>query len=180
MQEVEILKNGGIILYPTDTIWGLGCDATQPLAIKRIIEIKGRASSKNLIILVSDFEMLKNYVEEIPLQAIKLMQEIQTPLTIIYPKAKNLPINMLSQDDSIGIRIPNHQYCQRLLKELNKPIISTSANLSNEASPTCFQSINDKIKQEVDFIANIEHNKITNQASSIYKITNEGELIKIR
>lgn len=180
MQEIEILNKGGIILYPTDTIWGLGCDATQPLAIKRIIELKGRDNSKNLLLLVSDLDMLRDYVEEIPQEALDLMDKHNTPITIIYPKSKNLPINLLSQDDSIGIRIPNHKYCQSLLKEFGKPIISTSANLSNEPSPISFQTISQTIKQGVDFISRIEQDKVSTQASSIYKITLEGELIKIR
>ncbi len=180
MQEIEILNKGGIILYPTDTIWGLGCDATQPLAIKRIIELKGRDNSKNLLLLVSDLDMLRDYVEEIPQEALNLMDKHNTPITIIYPKSKNLPINLLSQDDSIGIRIPNHKYCQSLLKEFGKPIISTSANLSNEPSPISFQTISQTIKQGVDFISSIEQDKTSTQASSIYKITIEGELIKIR
>lgn len=180
MQEIEILNKGGIILYPTDTIWGLGCDATQPLAIKRIIELKGRDNSKNLLLLVSDLDMLRDYVEEIPQEALDLMDKHNTPITIIYPKSKNLPINLLSQDDSIGIRIPNHKYCQSLLKEFGKPIISTSANLSNEPSPISFQTISQTIKQGVDFISSIEQDKTSTQASSIYKITLEGELIKIR
>ncbi|MFA7082627.1 MAG: L-threonylcarbamoyladenylate synthase [Bacteroidales bacterium] len=180
MQEIEILNKGGIILYPTDTIWGLGCDATQPLAIKRIIELKGRDNSKNLLLLVSDIDMLRDYIENIPDQALDLMKEYQSPLTIIYPKSKNLPINLLSQDESIGIRIPNHAYCQKLIKGFGKPIISTSANLSNEPSPISFQTISKAIKEGVDFISSIERDKTSTQASSIYKITIEGELIKIR
>lgn len=180
MKEIEILNNGGIILYPTDTIWGLGCDATQPLAIKRIIELKGRDQSKNLLLLISDIEMLKDYVEEIPQKALELIEEIKTPLTIIYPKAKNLPISLLSQDETIGIRIPNHEYCQKLLKEFGKPIISTSANISGESSPTCFKTISQKIKEGVDYISSEEQEKETHQASSIYKITSQGDIIKIR
>lgn len=180
MKEIEVLNKGGIILYPTDTIWGLGCDATQPLSVKRIIELKGRDNSKNLLLLVSDIKMLRNYVEEIPQKAIELMEEIQTPLTIIYPKAKNLPINLLSQDETIGIRIPNNKYCQKLLKELGKPIVSTSANLSKEPPPSCFETINQQIKDGVDYISTQERDIISNQASSIYKITSESEVIKIR
>jgi len=180
MQEIEILKKGGIILYPTDTIWGLGSDATQPLSIKRIIGLKGRDNTKNLLILVSDIEMLRNYVEEIPNNALELIQNTTSPLTIIYPKAKNLPIELLSQDESIGIRIPNHNYCQKLLREFGKPIISTSANLSSHPSPISFNEISQKIKQEVDFIADLERDIISNQVSSIYKLISSTEIIKIR
>ncbi|MFA6806082.1 MAG: L-threonylcarbamoyladenylate synthase [Bacteroidales bacterium] len=180
MQEIDILNKGGIILYPTDTIWGLGSDPTQPLSIKRIIELKGRDNTKNLLILVSDIQMLRNYVEEIPNKALELIRDYLSPLTIIYPKAKNLPIDLLSQDQSIGIRIPNHAYCQKLLREFGKPIISTSANLSNHPSPISFNTISQTIKQGVDFIADIERDKISNQASSIYKIISNTEIIKIR
>lgn len=180
MQEVEILKNGGIILYPTDTIWGLGCDATQPLAIKRIIKLKGRNNTKNLLLLVSDIDMLREYVERIPPLAIDLMKKHQPPLTIIYPQSKNLPIELLSQDETIGIRIPHHEYSQKLIKEFGKPIVSTSANLSNKPSPTCFNEISKRIKNHVDFIVDVDRDKVTEQSSPIYKITLKGEIIKIR
>ncbi|MBP1630848.1 MAG: Sua5/YciO/YrdC/YwlC family protein [Bacteroidetes bacterium] len=181
MKEIEILNNGGIILYPTDTIWGLGCDATQPLAIKKIIELKGRDESKNLLILVKDIEMLLNYVENIPKEALGLIENTPTPLTIIYPKAKNLPIEYLSQSQSIGIRIPKHSYCQALLSKFGKPIVSTSANISGEPSPIDFYSISQKIKNGVDYISEIEKDKISNNlGSSIVLIKDTGEIIKIR
>lgn len=179
MKEIEVLKNGGIILYPTDTIWGLGCDATNIKAIERIISIKGRDSSKNLIILVSDIEMLEKYIEFLPSQALNLLNEFETPLTIIYPKSKNLP-SLLSQNETIGIRIPKHDYCQKLLKEFGKPIVSTSANISQQPSPKSFKEISIEIKNGVDFIAEVEQDKKSSQASSIFKITLEGETVKIR
>lgn len=179
MKEIEILNNGGIILYPTDTIWGLGCDATNIKAIEKIISLKGRDSSKNLIILVSDIEMLEKYIEFLPSQALSLLNEFKTPLTIIYPKSKNLP-SLLSQDETIGIRIPKHKYCQELIRNFKKPIVSTSANISNQPSPKCFKEISMEIKNGVDFIAEVEQDKESSQASSIFKITLDGETIKIR
>lgn len=179
MKEIEVLNNGGIILYPTDTIWGLGCDATNKKAIERIISIKGRENSKSLIILVSDFEMLKTYVEHIPNQALELINSIKTPLTIIYPKSKNLP-NLLSQDGTIAIRIPQHDYCQKLISSFGKPIVSTSANLTNQPSPKSFGEVSSIIKEEVDFIAEVEQEKESSIASTIYKILAEGEIVKIR
>jgi len=179
LKEIEILNNGGIILYPTDTIWGLGCDATNIKAIEKIISLKGRDSSKNLIILVSDIEMLEKYIEFLPSQALSLLNEFKTPLTIIYPKSKNLP-SLLSQDETIGIRIPKHKYCQELIRNFKKPIVSTSANISNQPSPKCFKEISMKIKNGVDFIAEVEQDKEYSQASSIFKITLDGETIKIR
>ncbi|HBN05323.1 MAG TPA: threonylcarbamoyl-AMP synthase [Bacteroidales bacterium] len=179
MKEIEILNNGGIILYPTDTIWGLGCDATNIKAIEKIISLKGRDSSKNLIILVSNIEMLEKYIEFLPSQALSLLNEFETPLTIIYPKSKNLP-SLLSQDETIGIRIPKHKYCQELIRNFKKPVVSTSANISNQPSPKSFKEISNEIKNGVDFIAEVEQDKESSQASSIFKITLEGETIKIR
>ncbi len=180
MKEVNILKNGGVILYPTDTIWGLGCDATQKDAIQKIINLKGRTAEKHFILLARDIEMISQYVETIPQQALELLKNTKTPLTIIYPKAKNLPIEMLSHDGSIGIRIPHHQYCQMLLKELNRPIVSTSANISGEKSPSDFSEISHLIKEKADFISPQEFQAKNTQASSIVKILESGEIVKIR
>ncbi len=180
MKEVEILKNGGVILYPTDTIWGIGCDATQKEAIQKVINIKGRTAEKHFILLARDIEMISQYVETIPQEALELINNTTSPLTIIYPKAKNLPIEMLSYDGSIGIRIPHHEYCQRLLKELNRPIVSTSANISGEKSPSNFSEISLAIKEKADFISPQEFQAQNTQASSIVKILESGEIIKIR
>ena len=179
-KEVEILKNGGVILYPTDTIWGIGCDATQKEAIQKVIDIKGRTGEKHFILLCKDVEMISQYVETIPQKALDLIKETTSPLTIIYPKAKNLPIEMLSHDGSIGIRIPHHEYCQRLLKELNRPIVSTSANISGEKSPSDFSEISLAIKENADFISPQEFQAKGTQASSIVKIFENGEVLKIR
>lgn len=179
-KEIEILKNGGVILYPTDTIWGIGCDATQKQAIQKVIDIKGRTSEKHFILLCKDVEMISQYVETIPQKALDLIKETTSPLTIIYPKAKNLPIEMLSNDGTIGIRIPNHHYCQEILKELNRPLVSSSANISGEKSPTCFEDISTLIKEKADFISPQEFQANNTQASSIVKIFENGEVLKIR
>lgn len=179
-KEIEILKNGGIILYPTDTIWGIGCDATQKQAIQKIIDLKGRSPEKNFILLCKDVEMISQYVETIPQKALELIKESTSPLTIIYPKAKNLPIEMLSNDGTIGIRIPNHPYCQEILKELNRPLVSTSANISGEKSPKDFSEISNIIKEKADFISPQEFQANNTQASSIVKIFENGEVLKIR
>ena len=180
MKEAKILKNGGIILYPTDTIWGIGCDATQKDAIKKIINLKGRSGEKHFILLCKDVEMISQYVETIPQKALELLKDNTSPLTIIYPKAKNLPIEMLSNDGTIGIRIPNHPYCQEILKELNRPLVSSSANISGEKSPTCFEDISTLIKENVNFISPKQFQANNTQASSIVKILENGEIIKIR
>ncbi|MBR5255013.1 MAG: threonylcarbamoyl-AMP synthase [Bacteroidales bacterium] len=179
-KEVEILKNGGVILYPTDTIWGIGCDATQKQAIQKVIDIKGRTGEKHFILLCKDVEMISQYVETIPQKALDLIKESTSPLTIIYPKAKNLPIEMLSNDGTIGIRIPNHHYCQEILKELNRPLVSSSANISGEKSPTCFEDISTLIKEKADFISPKQFQANNTQPSSIIKVFENGEVLKIR
>lgn len=181
MEEVNILKNGGIILYPSDTIWGLGCDATQPLAIKKIIGLKGREDTKNLIILIKDIDMLRNYVEYIPDIALRLIEQEKNPLTIIYPKSKNLPTKYLSQNQSIGIRIIKHKYCHEIISKLNKPLVSTSANISGEPSPKNFNSIDNRIKQGVDFIADLDQDTSNKETpSKIILIKEDGNIINIR
>jgi L-threonylcarbamoyladenylate synthase len=181
MKETEILKVGGVILYPTDTVWGLGCDATNEEGIKKILEIKGRGKGKHLLLLVKDEDMLKKYVEQIPDLAKDLLKSSSCPTTIIYPKAKNLPLHLLSENGSIGIRIPNHDYCQRLLDELNVPLVSTSANLSGMPTPQSFTDIDERIKNAVDYIAEEEReNNEIKQPSAIFKIDLEGGLERIR
>lgn len=181
MKETEILERGGVILYPTDTIWGLGCDATNRQAIERIIRIKGRPKNKSLIILVKDTGMLSDYVESIPEKALELMRTSLKPLTIIYPGAKNLPTDLLSNDGSIGIRVVGHEYCQRILSELKRPIVSTSANFSGEESPKNYSQISPRIMEAVDYISMEEReDKAEHQASSIIRITDEGNVDVIR
>lgn len=180
-QIVNILNNSGVIIYPTDTIWGLGCKATDSKAILKLKEIKERQEGKSLILLMSDLSMLKRYVTNLPQQALTLMSKTTTPLTIIYPKAKELPITLLSQDQSIGVRIPSFDFCTQLIKKLDAPLVSTSANISGENSPTSFADISEKLKQRVDYIVPSRFERRTHgSASSIYKITDEGQTIKIR
>lgn len=181
MKETEVLKVGGVILYPTDTVWGLGCDATNAEAIEKIVSIKGRDSGKNLLILVKDEDMLKDYVEQIPEKALQILKTATQPTTIIYPKAKNLPIHLLSGNESIGIRIPNHEFCQNLLSEYGKPIVSTSANISGEPTPLCFSQIDNRILEAVDYVSLCEREEKTEQkASSIILIDENNNLKQIR
>ncbi len=181
MEETKILSNGGVILYPTDTIWGLGCDATNEAAIRRIIKIKGRDSGKNLLILVKDEEMLRSYVEYIPQQALQLLHFSNQPTTIIYPKAKNLPIHLLSNSESIGIRIPKHDFCQSLLAEFGKPIVSTSANFSTQPSPCCFSQIDSRLLELVDYVSEVQRDSVAQSTgSSIFLISENGETKQLR
>lgn len=168
-------------MYPTDTIWGIGCDATNSKAVEKIFRIKERLYEKSLIILVKDLEMMKHYVSEIPDIAIELLASVTEPITIIYPNAKNLPKNVVAHDGSIAIRIPKHDFCQELLEAFKKPITSTSANITGGPMPYSFRSITDEIKESVQYVVQIEKEAITRpKASTIVKIEKNGELRIIR
>ena len=131
-QALDTLKAGGVILYPTDTIWGLGCDATNPEAVEKIYAIKGRDKGKSLIVLLENDYQLEGYVQEVPEVAYQLIEVADKPLTIIYSQAKNLAANVVAEDGSIGIRIVKHPFCEELIKRFRKPIVSTSANISGK------------------------------------------------
>lgn len=134
-EAVKVLRAGGILLYPTDTIWGIGCDATDEKAVERVFEIKQRADSKSLIILASDMDMVARYVREIPEMAVTVESLSDKPLTIIYPEGINLAPNVTAEDGSIAIRIPKNDFCVELVRRFGKPIVSTSANVSGTPAP---------------------------------------------
>jgi len=138
-QCLKVLRNGGTILYPTDTIWGIGCDATNSKAVNKIYRLKKRVESKSLIILLDTPEKIKNYVTQVPEIALDLLENIDRPLTIIYPGAKNLAKNVIAEDNSIAIRIVKNEFCRKLIHEFDKPIVSSSANISGEPSPLVFK-----------------------------------------
>src|SRR5690606_12453058 len=138
---LEVLRAGGLILYPTDTIWGIGCDATNPEAVEKVFALKGRTQEKSLIILLENDNQLAAYVQEIPETAYALIEFSERPLTIVFDGAKNLAQNLINQDGSIGIRVVNHPFCSALLQRFRKPIVSTSANLSGQKSPSFFGEI---------------------------------------
>ncbi len=179
---VEVLGFGGVIIYPTDTIWGLGCDATNPQAIERLHKIKKSSHEKSMLILCFDEEEIVHYVEKIPAQALDLIYSTQTPLTIIYPHAKHLPEILLGENNSIGIRIPKNDFCLALLNAFGKPIVSTSANFSGESSPKSFSDISKTLIEKVDFCVpdEIEEKRDSAVASKLVKITENGEVIVIR
>ena len=176
----EILKNGGIILYPTDTIWGIGCDATNELAVKRIYELKHREDNKAMLVLLDDVGKLASYVE-VPDVAYELLEVNDKPMTIIYPNAKNLAKNLIAQDRTIGIRITSEVFTKALLYRFRKPIVSTSANISGEPSPKCFAEISDAVKSAVDYVVDFRQEETSNPApSSIIKLGVGGEIQIIR
>lgn len=180
-QALETLKRGGLILYPTDTIWGIGCDATNPEAVEKVFALKGRDKTKSMIILLHNDNQLSSYVREIPEVAYELIEATDTPLTIIYSEAKNLAENAIAEDGSIGIRIVNHPFCQQLLQRFRKPIISTSANLSGEPSAKNFNKITSSIIENVDYVVNFGQKDTTeNTASMIIKLDPSGKFEFLR
>ena len=176
---VEVLRSGGVILYPTDTVWGLGCDATNPEAVKRIFEIKKRADAKAMLVLVDNAARIQSYVDEVPDMAWDLIELSEKPLTIIYPDAKNLAHNLIAEDKSIGIRVTREAFSKTLCERFRKPIVSTSANVSGEPTPTNFNQISDEIKAAVDYVVNFRQNETSApKPSSIIKL-GKGNLIQI-
>jgi L-threonylcarbamoyladenylate synthase len=178
---VSALRSGKTILYPTDSIWGIGCDPTNTKEINRVYEIKKRADKKNLIILVDTTERLKEYVSGLPDVAFDLIHAADKPLTIVYSGARNLAKNLLAPDKSIAIRLTNDPFCRLMIKEFGKAVVSTSANISGEASPLTFGQISDHIKQSVDHIVGINHQQIRQpKASTIIRLEGNGGFTIIR
>ena len=180
IKSLEVLKSGGTLLYPTDTIWGIGCDATNAEAVDKIYHIKKRMGSKSLIILLDDSEKILDYVEDVPDIAWDLM-ESPGPLTIVYPNAKNLPDNVIASDNSIAIRIVRNEFCKRLITRFGKPIVSSSANRSGDAAPVVYKNIRPEIIQSVDYAVNYQRDTISQmKASRIIRLFESGEFQLIR
>jgi L-threonylcarbamoyladenylate synthase len=178
---LSVLNNGGIIIYPTDTIWGIGCDATHVEAVENIYRIKKREPSQSMLILAADTLMLEQYVVEIPEEALQLIKKAENPITVIYPKAKNLPENLLAADGSIGIRIPKDEFCLQLIRKLGKPIVSTSANFSGKSFPRNFSEIDPDLLKIVDYTVRWRQEDLKPALpSSIYKIEPGGKITTIR
>lgn len=178
---IEILKKGGIILYPSDTLWGIGCDATNPEAVEKIFKLKKRSSSKSLITLLESDVKLNRYVKQIPEIAWDIVEFSEKPTTIIYPEGYNLAHNILAEDKSVGIRVVKEGFCHELIKKFGKPLVSTSANISNDPSPLRFEDINTRILEGVDYIVNLPSNvKLKPKASTIIKLEMDGTFTLIR
>ncbi len=177
----KALKNGDIILYPTDTVWGIGCDATLDAAVERVFEIKQRSDSKSLIILVSDLDMLAKYVKEIPPMALELIEVNDRPMTIIYPQGVGLSGKVIAEDGSVAIRIPKNDFCVEMIRKFGKPIVSTSANISGDETPSCFAEINAEILDSADYVVEpcLEEGS-EGRSSQIIKLGMGGEVTIIR
>ncbi len=180
-QATEVLKRGGVILYPTDTVWGIGCDATNAEAVKRIYEIKKREDSKSMLVLMENPNLLNSYINEVPEIAWNLIEVTDRPLTIIYPGAKNLAPNLIAPDGSIGIRISCESFTQQLIERFRKPIVSTSANISGQTTPQNFTEISEEIKNAVDYIVQYRRDDLNKYSpSSILKLGRGGQIEIIR
>ena len=177
----RVMEEGGIILYPTDTIWGIGCDATNEEAVRRVYEIKHRADSKAMLVLVDSPVKVDFYVDDVPAVAWDLIELADKPLTIIYSGARNLAPNLLAENGSVGIRVTNEEFSKRLCQQFRKAIVSTSANVSGQPSPACFAEISEELKAAVDYIVSVRREETTrSKPSGIIKLGRGGEVKVIR
>lgn len=177
---IKVLQDGGLILYPTDTIWGIGCDATNEKAVQKVYELKQRADSKVLICLVANDFMLEKHVGKVPEVAYDLIDLATKPITIIYDEPKGVAKNLIADDNTLAIRVATDQFCQYLINKLKKPIVSTSANVSGQPTPKVFSEISDVIIKGVDYVVNLNQETISSSPSTIIKLGNDGTVKVIR
>ncbi|MDN5287442.1 MAG: L-threonylcarbamoyladenylate synthase [Mucilaginibacter sp.] len=177
----KILQEGGIILYPTDTIWGIGCDATNTEAVQKIYRLKQRDEAKSMIILVDTENKLESYISEVNPLAYDLIEYAENPLTLIMPGAKNISPALIAADGSVGIRVTSHDFCKQVIQRLRKPLVSTSANISGKPSPQYFSQIDQDIIDGVDYVVDIDqHSKEIKNPSTIMKLAPDGRFEFIR
>lgn len=177
----EIMNKGGVILYPTDTIWGIGCDATNTEAVKKVYDIKRRVDSKAMLVLIDDDKNIDRYVRDVPEMAYTLNEISEKPLTIIYDNAYNLAPNLLGDNNSVGIRVTKEAFSKALCRKFRRPVVSTSANISGEPSAANFMEISEDIKNSVDYIIKYRQDDMTpHQASSIIKLSTDGTIKILR
>lgn len=178
---IEVLRRGGLILYPTDTIWGIGCDATNASAVRRVYDLKRRDDHKALIVLLDSEEHLSHYVVDVPRMAHELMEVAVKPLTIVYEGAYNIAPNLLGDDDSVGMRVTREQFSHLLCKEFGRPIVSTSANVSGQPSPACFAQIDPTIVAGVDYVVRYRQDDDTpHTPSNVIMLRRDGTFKIIR
>lgn len=176
----EVIKNGGIILYPTDTVWGIGCDATNSEAVKKIFALKKRAESKSMIALVNGDRLLYQLFNEIPETAFQIWEFSEKPTTLILDKPRNIAKEIIAEDNSVGIRIVKEPFCYNLMERMKKPLVSTSANISGEPAPKSFSEINPEIIKGVDYVVNLHQDKKMDKPSTIIKLTLDSRVTIIR
>lgn len=178
---LKVLREGGLLLYPTDTVWGIGCDATNEEAVKKVFELKKRSEAKSLITLASSVEMIEQYVAQVPPMAYELIEVNDAPMTIIYPEVEGLASNVIAEDGTAGIRVPLNDFCLRLIRKFGKPVVSTSANVSNGPTPKTFKEITETIVKGVDYCVDPSiDSSSTHKASQIIKLGLDGTVKIIR
>jgi L-threonylcarbamoyladenylate synthase len=176
----EAIKNGGIILYPTDTVWGIGCDATNPEAVKKIYELKQREETKSMIVLVNGDRMIYNVFNDIPEVAWQIIELTDKPTTLILDNPRNVAKNLVAEDNTLGVRLVKEPFCYKLMERMKRPLVSTSANISGMPTPSSFKEIDHHILDGVDYIVNLHHEKIAAKPSTIIKIGNDLQVKVIR
>ncbi len=176
----EIIKNGGIILYPTDTVWGIGCDATNPDAVSKIYQLKQREETKSMIVLMNGEKMMYTVFKDIPEVAWQIIDLSEKPTTIILDQPRNVASNLIASDKTLGIRLVKEPFCFKLMEKMKKPLVSTSANISGQPTPIAFKDISQEIIKGVDYVVNLHQDKIAGKPSTIIKLTNDSRVTVIR
>ena len=179
-KSMEVLRAGNTMLYPTDTVWGIGCDATNEDAVAKVYQIKHRAETKSLIILVASYSMLSSHVANIPDVVENILERATKPTTIIYRNPIGIASNCIAEDATIAIRIVQNEFCKELIERFGKPIVSTSANISGMPTPKTFSEIDAAILDSVDYVVNLQQEKIATASSQILRITEANEVLVIR
>ncbi|MEO8253991.1 MAG: L-threonylcarbamoyladenylate synthase [Flavobacterium sp.] len=176
----EIIKEGGIILYPTDTVWGIGCDATNPEAVAKVFQLKKRAETQSMIVLMNGEKMMYNVFKEIPEVAWQILDLSENPTTLVLDQPRNVAKNLIATDNTLAIRIVKEPFCFKLLERMKKPLVSTSANISGQPTPKSFKEISPEIIKGVDYVVNLQREKIAGKPSTIIKLTNDSQVKVIR
>lgn len=177
---IEIIQNGGIILYPTDTVWGIGCDATNPDAVAKIYKLKQRVETQSMICLMNGEKMIYNVFKDIPAVAWEILDLSEKPTTLILDNPRNVAPNLIATDNTLGIRIVKEPFCFKLMERMKKPLVSTSANISGQSTPKSFKEISPEIIKGVDYVVNLHRDKICDKPSTIIKLTNDCQVKIIR
>ena len=180
IKALEIVKEGGIILYPTDTVWGIGCDATNAEAVAKIYKLKQRAETQSMIVLMNGEKMMYNVFKEIPEVAWQIMDLSENPTTLILDNPRNVAPNLIATDKTLGIRVVKEPFCFKLLERMKKPLVSTSANISGQPTPKSFKEISPEIIKGVDYVVNLHRDKTGGKPSTIIKLTNDSQVKVIR
>lgn len=176
----EIIKEGGIILYPTDTVWGIGCDATNAEAVAKIYKLKRRAETQSMIVLMNGEKMMYNVFKNIPEVAWQILDLSEKPTTLILDEPRNVASNIIASDNSLAIRLVKEPFCFKLLERMKKPLVSTSANISGQPTPLAFKDINPEIVKGVDYVVDLYRDKVGGKPSTIIKLTNDSQVKIIR